>query len=121
LITTFCEFMFIPGYLLLENVIWEQLSEHTVRGTLKDNEIEVTGIFYFDEAGLFSRFETDDRYFATGKNQYKKVKFSAAVESYKKQGNLTICEKVKIVWHLPEGDFEYYKGIIDRIEINVNK
>jgi len=121
LITTFCEFMFIPGYLLIDNVKWEQLDEKTVRGTLYDNGIEVTGLFYFDEDGLFARFETEDRYYATGKNQYKKVKFSAAVESYKEQGNLTICEKVKIVWHLPEGDFEYYKGVIDRIEINVKE
>ena len=121
LITAFCEFMFIPGYLLLDNVKWEQLSPHAVKGTLKDNGIEVTGVFYFDEEGLFSHFVTDDRYYTIGKNKYKKVKFSAAVESYKKQGNLTICEKVKIIWHLPEGDFEYYKGIIDRIDINVKE
>jgi hypothetical protein len=56
-----------------------------------------------------------------GKNQYKKVKFSAFVESYKMQGNLKICEKVKVVWHLPEGNFEYYKGIVDSIEMNVNE
>jgi len=23
------------------------------------------------------------------------------------------------MWHLPEGDFEYYKGTIDKIEFNV--
>jgi len=23
------------------------------------------------------------------------------------------------MWHLPEGDFEYYKGIVDKIEFNV--
>ncbi|MFO7658364.1 MAG: DUF6544 family protein [Bacteroidales bacterium] len=119
LITTFCEFMFIPGYLLLDNVKWEQIDEYSVRGTLTDSGIEVSGFFYFDQEGLFTRFETNDRYYSTGKHTYKKVKFSAIVESYKMQGNIKINEKVKIVWHLPEVDFEYYKGIVDRIEFNV--
>ncbi|MCS7035847.1 MAG: hypothetical protein RMJ33_03195 [Saprospiraceae bacterium] len=121
LITAFCEFMFIPGYLLLENVTWHPLHEHAVVGQLRDNGIEVSGVFHFDGSGLFTRFETDDRYYALGKKAYKKVKFSALVEGYKMQKGVQICEKVKIVWHLPEGDFEYYKGVIDRIEINVTQ
>lgn len=119
LITVFCEFMFIPGYLLLDHVKWEYIDEYTVRGTLSDNGIEVSGLFYFNKEGLFTRFETNDRYYSTGKNSYKKVKFSAIVESYKMQDKLKINEKVKIVWHLPEGDYEYYKGIVERIEFNV--
>ena len=119
LITIFCEFMLIPSYLLLDNVKWKQIDNYSVRGTFIDNGIEVSGIFYFNEKGLFTHFETFDRYFTTGKNNYKKVKFSAVVESYKNQDNLKIGEKVKIMWHLPEGDFEYYKGTIDRIEFNV--
>lgn len=119
LITAFCEFMFIPGYLLLEHVKWEQLNDYSVRGTLIDSGIEVSGIFYFNEEGLFTHFETNDRYYSTGKHPYKKIKFSAIVESYKMQGNIRINEKVKVVWHLPEGDYEYYKGTVDRIEFNV--
>jgi len=119
LITTFLEFMFIPGYLLLDNVKWEQIDDCSVRGTLTDNGIEVSGVFYFNEDGLFTRFETFDRYFTVGKNSYKKVKFSAVVESYKAQDNLLVCEKVKVAWHLPEGEFEYYKGTVERIEFNV--
>ncbi|MCS7054533.1 MAG: hypothetical protein NZM09_12495 [Ignavibacterium sp.] len=118
LITTFCEFMFIPGYLLLDNVRWEQINDYSVRGILEDNGIKVSGIFYFNNEGLFTHFETDDRYYSFGKNTYKKVKFSAIVESYKMQDKLKICDKVKIVWHLPEGDYEYYKGTVDRIVFN---
>ncbi|NMB52683.1 MAG: hypothetical protein GX999_10170 [Bacteroidales bacterium] len=119
LISTFCEFMLIPGYLLLDNVKWEQIDDYLVRGTLIDNGIEVSGIFYFNKEGVFTHFETFDRYFTTGKNSYKKVKFSVIVDSYKNQDNLKISEKVKVMWHLPEGDFEYYKGTIERIEFNV--
>ncbi|MBP8992749.1 MAG: hypothetical protein KBG30_02925 [Bacteroidales bacterium] len=119
LITIFCEFAFIPSYLLSENVKWEQIDDYSVRGTLVDNGIEVSGMFYFNEEGLFTHFETFDRYFTTGKNSYKKVKFSVVVESFKTQDNLKIGEKVKIIWHLPESDYEYYKGTVDRIEFNV--
>lgn len=121
LITAFCEFMFIPGYLLLDNVSWTPLNADAVIGHLNDNGIEVSGCFHFDKNGLFTHFETDDRYYSLGKNTYQKVKFSAHVESYKKQNGLQVCEKVRVVWHLPEGDFEYYKGTIDRIEANVSE
>jgi hypothetical protein len=119
LITTFCEFMLIPGYLLLDNVKWEQIDDYSVRGTVVDNGIEVSGIFYFNEEGLFTHFETLDRYFTTGKNSYKKVRFSVLVEGYKIQDNLKISEKVTVMWHLPEGEYAYYKGTIDKLDFNV--
>jgi len=28
-------------------------------------------------------------------------------------------EKAKVMWHLPEGEYEYFKGVIDKIEFNV--
>lgn len=118
LITTFCEFMLIPGYLLLDNVKWEPVDDYSVRGTLVDNGIEVSGIFYFNEAGLFTHFDTLDRYFTIGKNSYKKVKYSVIVEGYKTQDNLKISEKVTVMWHLPEGEYAYYKGTIDKLEFN---
>lgn len=86
---------------------WEQIDEYSVRGTLTDSGIEVTGSFYFNEESLFTHFETNDRFYSMGKNNYKKVKFSAVVDSYKMQGNIKINEKVKVIWHLPDGDFEY--------------
>ncbi|MDX9782595.1 MAG: hypothetical protein RBT35_06410 [Bacteroidales bacterium] len=36
LITVFCEFLFIPGYILLDNVKWETHSENSVRGLLSN-------------------------------------------------------------------------------------
>jgi hypothetical protein len=70
---------------------------------------------------MFTRFETEDRNYSIWKNKYRKVIFSDFVESYKMQGDIKINGKVKVVWHLPEGDFEYYKGIVDRIDFNVFK
>ncbi len=34
----------------------------------------------------------------------------------------TLCEfffLLRAMWHFPEGDFEYFKGVIDNIQFNV--
>jgi hypothetical protein len=121
LITSFCEFFLVPGYLLSDSVEWESLTEHSVRATLSDHGVTVSGVFYFDENGFCTHFETDDRYYSTGKNTYKKLKFSAVYDGYKSQGSIKIAEKAKVIWHLPEGDYEYFKGVIDKIEFNVEQ
>lgn len=119
LITLFCEFLFIPGYILEDYVAWEYVNEKTVKATLTDNEFKVTGHFHFDEKGLFSKFETNDRYYGNGKGQAIKTKFSAIVDSYQQMDGLTIPKDVRIVWHLADGDYEYYKGTIEKIIFNV--
>jgi len=121
MLVAFCEFLIIPGYILSANVVWESLTENSVRGTLTDNGITVSGIFYFDTNGFYTHFETDDRFYSVGKKKYRKEKWSVAVESYKNQGSIKIAEKIKVMWHFPEGDFEYFKGVFDKIVFNVSE
>ena len=121
LITSFAEFLIIPGYFVSENINWETINDTTVRATLTDNGMVVSGLFYFNQEGLLKRFETEDRYYFLGKDNYKKIRYSGVVDSYKKQGNLRIAENAKVKWHLPEGDYEYYKGTIDSIEFNIRE
>lgn len=119
LITTFCEFTLVPGYLLSDRVRWETIDNRTVRGILSDNGINATAQFSFDDEGLLTSVVTADRYYTEGKNRYKKVKFSAVIDSYKKLGDIMIPERMKAVWHLPQGDYEYFRGTIDRVVYNV--
>jgi len=120
LITIFCEFLLIPGYVIQDYVKWESVDEKTVRATLYDKEYIVSGIFHFDNEGLFSRFETEDRYYTDEKGKFINTKFSATVDSYQTKDSVLIPEKVRIMWHLKNGDYEYYKGIIKDIVINAN-
>ena len=121
MLVAFCEFLIIPGYILSSNVVWESLTENSVRATLTDNGITVSGIFYFDTNGFFTHFETDERFYSVGKKKYRKEKWSVAIESYKNQGDIKIAERIRVVWHFSEGDFEYFKGVIDKIEFNVSE
>jgi len=120
LLTTFCEFLLVPGYLLSKNVRWEMIDNKTVRGTITDNGIKAVALFHFNDDGLLTHVETSDRYYTEGKGEYKKVRFSAVVESYREQGVIRIPEKMKAVWHLPGGDNEYFRGTIDRVVYNVH-
>lgn len=121
LITCFAEFLFIPGYIFSDNVKWETLNDTTLRATLHDNGFEVTGLFHFDGEGFFRHFETNDRYYSIGKNNYKKFRYSAFVDSYKNLGGLNIAENARAMWHLPHGGFEYFKGTIGTIDFNVDE
>lgn len=120
LLTTFCEFTLVPGYLLSEKVRWEPVDNKSVRGTLSDNGIIVTARFNFNDEGFLTSVETADRYYTEGRNKYRKVKFSAVIESYKSQGEIMIPERMKAVWHLPEGDYEYFRGAVDRVVYNIS-
>ncbi|OEF95674.1 DUF6544 family protein [Desulfuribacillus alkaliarsenatis] len=120
LITVFCEFLFIPSYILGDYVTWETVDKNTVKARLINNGFDVTGLFHFDDEGLFTRFETNDRYYGYGKKS-KKVKFSAIVDSYQVVDDIKIPLDVRIVWHSEEGDYEYYKGTIEKIVFNVNQ
>jgi hypothetical protein len=120
LITTFCEFLLIPGYLLSKNVTWEEVDTKTVLGTLSEHGMKVEAIFRFNDEGLLTSVETGDRYYSEGKGAHKKVRFSALIDSYKRQGAILIPEKMRAVWHLPEGDYEYFRGTIDRVTYNVH-
>jgi len=118
-INVFSEFMLIPGYLFQPYVWWDSINSNKVNGTFTDERLRVKGIFHFNNEGLFTRFESNDRfYYKNGK--FAKTPFSTIVESYKKQDGLLIPEKVRAVWHLIKGDFEFFNGTIDRIDFNIS-
>jgi len=120
LITVFCEFLIIPGYIFQEYVTWEYIDDKAVAARLTDKGYDVKGVFYFDEKGLFSKFETNDRYY-TWKGKTEKVKFSVTVDSYQTIDSIRIPKDVKVAWHLNDCDYEYYKGSIEKIVFNINK
>lgn len=119
LITLFTEILFIPSYSLQDYVKWESIDSRSAKARFIHKDIDVTGIFYFDESGKFIRFETNDRYYTEKGGKFVKKRFSAISDSYKEKDGLQIPNKVRIIWHLENGDYEYFKGEIDEIKYNV--
>lgn len=119
LVTSFCEMMLLSGYAFQEYVEWNPIDHRTVEAKLTDHGMTVCGKFHFDEEGKFESFETDERFFEKEKNVYEKRKFLAKVHRYKKVDNYYQPEKVSVIWVLDDGEFEYFKGIIDHINYHV--
>ncbi|MDD2243061.1 MAG: DUF6544 family protein [Dysgonamonadaceae bacterium] len=117
--TVFSEFMIIPGYIFQPYVWWDPIDSNKVKGTFTDERLRVKGIFHFNDEGLFTRFESNDRFYNRN-GKYVKIPFSAFIESYKNQDGILIPEKIRAVWHFTKGDFEFFKGTIDRIDFNVS-
>ena len=49
------------------------------------------------------------------------MKFSVAVDGYQDQGGMRVPTGVRAVWHLPEGEFEYWRGTIREIHFDVRE
>lgn len=119
LITSFCEMMLLSGYAFQDYMVWKEIDDHTVEGTLTDQDFKVRGVFHFDEEGKFSYFESQDRYFDLGKGRFEKKTFIARVNSYQKENHHYLPEDVSVLWVLDGKEFEYFKGTIDRLVYNV--
>ena len=119
LITLFTEILFIPSYSLQDYIKWEPIDSKTAKARFTHKNIDVTGIFHFDEIGRFIHFETHDRFYNEKGGKFVKKRFSAIVDSYKENNGLHIPNKVRIIWHLDNEDYEYFKGEIDDIIYNI--
>jgi hypothetical protein len=120
LITLFTEILFLPSYSLQDYIKWEPIDSRSAKARFTHKGIDVTGIFHFDETGKFLRFETNDRYYTEKGGKFVKKRFSAIADNYKEKDAIHIPNKVRIIWHLEHGDYEYFKGEIEDIIYNVH-
>ncbi|UNC91334.1 DUF6544 family protein [Candidatus Contubernalis alkaliaceticus] len=119
LITILAEVPLVPGYALADYITWEEIDKNTANARILHKGLDVGGTFFFNDKGEYIRFETDDRYYNDPKGDYKKIKFTALVDDYTEKEGLKFPTKVKAIWHLPEGEYEYWKGTISDIYFNV--
>lgn len=119
LITILAEALFVPGYALTPYMSWEPVDSLTVRGRMRYGSYDVSGLFSFNENGEFMRFHTGDRYYSLPKGGYELTPFTTEVWDYVKKDGLRYPTEVRAVWHLTEGDFEYWRGTVSRLDTNV--
>lgn len=120
LIIILAEALLVPGYALADYISWEPVDENSAKARLAHKGIDVSGIFFFNEQGKMTRFETSDRYYLHPEKGNVLTAFSAEVGNYKKQGNLMIPGSLLAVWHLDSGRYEYWKGNISEIKYNIS-
>ncbi|UII79969.1 DUF6544 family protein [Flagellimonas sp. CMM7] len=106
------ELAFYPVGFLNNTIVWKDIDENLVKATIIVGDTTTEGFFHFDENGLIDRFESKRYKDETLEN------FTGKVENYQIICGLYIPTKIKAIWNLKSGDFEYFNcDIVDyRIE-----
>jgi len=112
------ELVYNPSACLNKQIQWEVVSEYAVRATLEDAGLSVSGIFYFDNDFLITRFESHDRYFGDTKNQLPWIVY---VDDYKTFSEIKIPTTFKAVWVKPEGEYEYINATISDLMFDISE
>ncbi|PWL37630.1 hypothetical protein DKG77_15130 [Flagellimonas aquimarina] len=106
------ELTLYPIGFLNNDITWKYIDENSIKATITVGGTTTEGVFYFDKNGLIDRFESK-RY-----RDETLEDFTGKVENYQTKCGLHIPTKMKAIWNLKNGDFEYFNcNIIDyRIE-----
>lgn len=117
--TYLAEAPLLPAAFLQGNLQLEKVSPSMVVASMTDNLQTVKGAFHFDAKGQLYRFSTSDRFYTGKANTVYKVPWSTYFDAYRIVGSLRIPLRLRAVWHMPDGDFEYYRCNISKIDYNL--
>lgn len=107
--------VFAPGALLDAAIIWQDLDEK-VQASFTLDGITVEAVLTFDNARLVN-FESHDRMMVED-GLCKAYPWSTPISEYKEINGYNLPYKGQAIWHLPEGDFSYFKMTIDHVAYN---
>ncbi len=121
LVTVLSEALLIPNFIFQDFIQWKAIDVASALGTLTWNNVKVSGIFYFNEVGEFVHFMTADRYMSEKGGTFKKANWSACAENYQMLNGFKVPTHLRAIWHLKEGDVEYFNGDIAKITYNLKE
>lgn len=108
LVTFLAECLIVPNVALQDYIVWEEIDETHAKATISYYEISVSGIFTFDENGLWQSFETSDRVATSMDGSKREAKWSAIINDYQETNGILQPRIVQSIWHYPEGDDVYF-------------
>lgn len=108
LVTYLAESLMIPSAAIKDFIEWEEIDETHAKATINYYGISASGIFTFNEEGLWLSFKTSDRVATSMDGTKREADWSAIIEDYQDVNGLLLPRVVKSVWHYPEGDFVYF-------------
>lgn len=108
LVTYLAESLMVPSAALKDFIKWEEVDETHAKATINYYGISASGIFTFDEDGLWISFKTSDRVATSMDGSKREADWSAIIEDYVENNGVLQPRVVKSIWHYPEGDFVYF-------------
>jgi len=101
----------LPGH----GVTWTSIDEHAARATLADGPLAVDLDFRFDADGDLREVFTPARYREVG-GRYVPLPWSGRYARYEAHHGLRLPTQAEVTWHLPEGDFTFFRGRVIGVE-----
>ncbi|MBS1493319.1 MAG: hypothetical protein JST55_07410 [Bacteroidetes bacterium] len=110
------ETLWFPSAVFSDYLKWEEIDEHTAKGTMTYSGITESAIFTFTNEGDVKKIEAERYGEFDGK--YSKEKWCVINTSYKEFDGIRIGNNCEVTWGLKEGDFTWLKLEIKDIEYN---
>ena len=110
------EICWFPAAALNQYITWEEVDANSAKATFSLKNKEVSGLFTFAKTGELKSFEAE-RYYGAGEDAQKEIWLVEAL-SYKEFEGITILNKAKVTWKLPNGDFNWLNLEITKLEYN---
>lgn len=108
LVTFLAESLFSPSIVLQDYITWTELDDFHVKATISYYNISASGIFTFDENGLYLSFETNDRYITNPDNSLTQLKWTSVIDNYVDVNGVLQPKSYKAIWNYPDRDFVYF-------------
>ena len=122
LVTYLSESLFAPSIILDDRIVWEEISDHEVRGTITYKGQHASGIFRFNDDYEYISFTTEDRTVSNNDGTMEYIPWSAECGEYEVADNgIKYPTRFRAVWHYPDSDLVYFDGKIASILYDVNE
>lgn len=108
LVTFLAESLMVPSVALQDYIVWEEIDETHAKATINYYGISASGIFSFDENGMWKSFITNDRVAAAMDGTKREAEWSAIIDEYQEKDGILQPKVVQSIWHYPEGDDIYF-------------
>jgi len=109
------ESVWFPTVLLPGGCVrWEEVDYSTATAVLRDRDREVSTTFHFNDKDEIERASTQRYRLVEG--GYKLVSWTGYYGDYRRMGGILLPTEARVVWNLPDGDFEYWRGRLMGIE-----
>jgi hypothetical protein len=112
------EIVWFPSAALSPYITWEALSDYSAQATMTYNGTQGSGVFHFDEKGVFQKFVTM-RY--KDSSDAEPTQWTVTATKTEERNGIKIPVECKAAWKLDNGDWTWLKLTVKDIEYNVPK
>ena len=108
------EAVWFPAFWLSPWIEWQPIDGRSARASIWVNGAEVSSGMIFGEDGLLCSIEAL-RYRTVGK-RFELTPWRGRCYDYREAKGVLIPHRIAVTWGLPQGDFEWFRASVDRIE-----